>query len=77
MKISLQMVDAYPQFPRYFLHFHLLLLLLELLDALSFMKMVEFPTEFAELEVPVLVSLQHLPILILRVRIHKILHICL
>jgi len=77
MKISSEMVEAYPQFPRYFmhLHHHHLLLLLELLHAPTFLKMVEFPTEFAKLAVLVLFSLQHLPILILRVSIHQIIHL--
>ena len=75
MKISLEMVEAYPQFPGYFLHLHIHLILLELLHASTFLKMVEFPIEFVELAGPVVISLQHLPIMILRVRIHQILHL--
>jgi hypothetical protein len=73
--ISLEMVEEYPEFPRYFLHIRLPLL--ELIHAPSFLKMVESSTEFDELAVLVLVSLQHIPVLILRVRIHQILHLCL
>jgi hypothetical protein len=53
MKMSLEIVEAYPWFPRYFLHLHLLLL--KLLHAPPFLKMVEFLTEFAKLAIPILV----------------------